>query len=208
MLAQGEQPGQSRIPDAGVPVGLVHGDAERGRVPVGRVQREPVVELPVVTRRRDEQQAAGELTTVGIDVPGHDEQVEMALSPDLPAGQGETEPAQEGEDTRYDRLVQSRPQRWRAWPEGPIRSDRLRWPLAQIGQRAKAKPSQPRKARTPGTTGWFNLGHSDGVRGRRDLSSSDVEVSCNREPPPWLSQRGRAKSWPGGRSLPERRHTL
>src|ERR1019366_4080391 len=125
MLAQGEQPGQSRIPDAGVPVGLVHGDAERGRVPVGRVQvagfrREPVVELPVVTRRRDEQQAAGELTTVGIDVPGHDEQVEMALSPDLPAGQGETEPAQEGEDTRYDRLVQSRPQRWRAWPEGPI----------------------------------------------------------------------------------------
>src|SRR5271155_4869468 len=67
--------------------------------------------------------------------------------------------------------------------------NRLRWPLAQICQRASAKPSQPRKAMTPGTKGRFNLDHMDGVGCPRDLSSSDVEVSCNREPPPWLSQR-------------------
>src|SRR5580693_1407479 len=85
---------------------------------------------------------------------------------------------------------------------------RLKWPLAQIARRARANPSQARKAMTPGTSGRFNLDHSDGPRGRRDLSSSDVEVSCNREPPPWLSQRGRANSWPGARSLPERRPTL
>src|ERR1700722_1388416 len=42
---------------------------------------------------------------------------------------------------------------------------------------------------TPGTSGRFNFGPIDGARRRRDLSSSDVDVSCNREPPPWLSQR-------------------
>src|ERR1700688_2968078 len=67
--------------------------------------------------------------------------------------------------------------------------NRLRWPLSQIRQRAMAKRSQPRKAMTPGTSGRFNLAHSDDVCCPRDLSSSDVEVSCNREPPPWLSQR-------------------
>src|ERR1700683_1209867 len=66
---------------------------------------------------------------------------------------------------------------------------RLRWPLAQICQRARAKPSQPRKAMTPGTSGRLSFDPSAGVRCRRDLSSSDVEVSCNREPPRWLSQR-------------------
>src|ERR1700730_14762908 len=67
--------------------------------------------------------------------------------------------------------------------------NRLRCPLAQICQRARAKPSQPRKAMIPGTSGRFNLDHSDGGLCRRDLSSSDVDVSCNRKPPPWLSQR-------------------
>jgi hypothetical protein len=65
--------------------------------------------------------------------------------------------------------------------------NKLRCPLAQICQRARAKPSQPKKATTPGTSGRFNLDHSDGGLGRRDLSSSDVDVSCNREPPPGLS---------------------
>src|SRR5580704_2859369 len=65
----------------------------------------------------------------------------------------------------------------------------LRCPWAQICQRARAKPSQPRKAMIPGTSGRFNLDHSDGGLCRRDLSSSDVDVSCNRKPPPWLSQR-------------------
>src|ERR1700730_17200911 len=67
--------------------------------------------------------------------------------------------------------------------------NRLRCPLAQICQRARAKPSQPRKAMIPGTSGRFNLDHSDGGLCRRDLSSSDVDVSCNRKPTPWLSQR-------------------
>src|SRR5436189_3711697 len=67
--------------------------------------------------------------------------------------------------------------------------NRLRCPLAQICQRARAKPSQPRKAMIPGTSGRFNLDHSDRGLCRRDLSSSDVDVSCNRKPPPWLSQR-------------------
>src|SRR5438105_4462594 len=67
--------------------------------------------------------------------------------------------------------------------------NRLRCPLAQICQRASAKPSQPRKAMIPGTSGRFNLDHSDGGLCRRDLSSSDVDVSCNRKPPPGLSQR-------------------
>src|SRR6266566_3371960 len=67
--------------------------------------------------------------------------------------------------------------------------NRLRCPWAQICQRARAKPSQPRKAMIPGTSGRFNLDHSDGGLCRRDLSSSDVDVSCNRKPPPWLSQR-------------------
>src|ERR1700758_751425 len=85
--------------------------------------------------------------------------------------------------------------------------NRLRCPLAQICQRARAKPSQPRKAMIPGTSGWFNLDHSDGGLCRRDLSSSDSDVSCNREPPPCLSQR-EGISWPGARSLPERLLTL
>jgi hypothetical protein len=59
VLASRHQPGHQRVPDAGVPVGLVHGDAERGRVPVGRVQREPVIELPVIARGGDQQQTAG-----------------------------------------------------------------------------------------------------------------------------------------------------
>src|ERR1700743_2532389 len=67
--------------------------------------------------------------------------------------------------------------------------NRLRWPWAQICQRARAKPSQPRKAMIPGTSGRFNLDHSDRGLCRRDLSSSGVDVSCNRKPPPWLSQR-------------------
>src|ERR1043166_4739540 len=67
--------------------------------------------------------------------------------------------------------------------------NRLRCPWAQICQRAWAKPSQPRKAMIPGTSGRFNLDHSDRGLCRRDLSSSDVDVSCNRKPPPWLSQR-------------------
>src|SRR5436309_1169987 len=41
----------------------------------------------------------------------------------------------------------------------------------------------------PGTSGRFNLDHSDCGLCPRDLSSSDVDVSCNRKPPPWLSQR-------------------
>jgi hypothetical protein len=65
--------------------------------------------------------------------------------------------------------------------------NRLRWPLAQICQRARANPSQPRNAMIPGTRGRFNVDHDAGGLGRRDLSSSDVDVSCNREPPPWLS---------------------
>src|SRR5512142_2859752 len=67
--------------------------------------------------------------------------------------------------------------------------NRLRCPLAQICQRASAKPSQPRKAMIPGTSGRFSFDHDAGGLGRRDLSSSDVDVSCNRKPPPWLSQR-------------------
>src|ERR1700742_2174827 len=67
--------------------------------------------------------------------------------------------------------------------------NRLRWPWAQICQRARAKPSEPRKAMIPGTRGRFSLDHSDGGLCRRDLSSSGVDVSCNRRPPPWLSQR-------------------
>ena len=74
--------------------------------------------------------------------------------------------------------------------------NRLRCPLAQICQRARAKPSQPRKAMIPGTSGWFSLDHSVGGLCRRDLSSSDVDVSCNRAPPPSLSQR-EGISWPG-----------
>src|SRR5580704_5204871 len=66
---------------------------------------------------------------------------------------------------------------------------RLRWPLAQICQRARANPSQPKNAIAPGTIGRLSLRHGDDVGCPRDLSSSDVEVSCNREPPPWLSQR-------------------
>src|SRR3984885_3871842 len=87
-------------------------------------------------------------------------------------------------------------------------TNRLRCPLAQTCQRARAKPSQPRKAMTPGTRGRFILDHSDGLVGPSDLSSCEVEVSCNREPPPGRSQREGANCWPGGRSLPERRHTL
>src|SRR5437764_7646721 len=86
--------------------------------------------------------------------------------------------------------------------------NRLRCPLAQICQRARAKPSQPRKAMIPGTSGRFNLDHSDDGLCRRDLSSSDVDVSCNRKPPPWLSQREGGISWSGARSLPERPLTL
>ena len=41
----------------------------------------------------------------------------------------------------------------------------------------------------PGTSGRFNLDQSDRGLCRRDLSSSDVDVSCNRKLPPWLSQR-------------------
>ena len=41
----------------------------------------------------------------------------------------------------------------------------------------------------PGTSGRFNLDHSDGGLCRTDLSSSDVDVSCKRRPPPGLSQR-------------------
>src|SRR5438045_8254072 len=67
--------------------------------------------------------------------------------------------------------------------------NRLSCPWAQICQRARAKPSQPRKAMIPGTSGRFNLDHSDCGLCPRDLSSSDVDVSCNRKPPPWLSQR-------------------
>src|SRR6202451_2983447 len=67
--------------------------------------------------------------------------------------------------------------------------NRLRWPLAQICQRARAKPSQPMNAMTPGAIGRLSFCHGDDVGCPRDLSSSDVEVSCNREPPPWLSQR-------------------
>ena len=109
VLAEREDPGQDRVPDAGVPVGLVHRDAERGGVPVGRVHREPVVELAVIPLRRHQEEAAGELGPVRVDVPGHDEQAEMPLGPDLPAGQGETEPAEEGDDPRYQRMVQPGP---------------------------------------------------------------------------------------------------
>src|SRR5579859_8291088 len=65
--------------------------------------------------------------------------------------------------------------------------NRARCPLAQICQRARTKPSQPPNAMMAGTTGRFSPRPGDGVRCRRELSSSDVEVSCNREPPPWLS---------------------
>src|SRR5437763_10748459 len=41
----------------------------------------------------------------------------------------------------------------------------------------------------PGTSGRFNRDHSDGGLCRTDLSSSGVDVSCNRRPPPGLSQR-------------------
>src|SRR5580704_9511915 len=80
--------------------------------------------------------------------------------------------------------------------------NKLRCPLAQICQRAKTKPVQPRKAMIPGTSGRFSLDHSGGGLCRRDLSSSDVDVSCNREPPPGLSQR-EGQILDQARSLPE-----
>ena len=109
VLAEGEDPGQDRVPDAGVAVRLVHRDAERGGVPVERVQREPVIELPVIPRRRHQPQPGGELGPVRVGVPGHDEQAEVALGPDLPAGQGEPEPAEESDDPRNERPVQRGP---------------------------------------------------------------------------------------------------
>ena len=159
VLAEETDPGQQRVADAGVPVGLVHRDAERGGVPVGRVQREPVVELPVVARE-----------------------------PGPAAARGGAEPG--------------------ACRRGPAMMNRLRWPLAQICQRARAKPSQPRKAMTPGTSGRFNLDHSDDGLCRRDLSSS----RRRRELQPQASTKGclgvKGTFLPGARSLPERRHTL
>ena len=58
-------------------------------------------------------------------------------------------------------------------------------------------PTDLANAITAGTIGRFSPG--DGARCRRDLSPSDVEVSCNREPPPWLSV-GKRKFWPGARA--------
>src|SRR5579862_6356593 len=54
----------------------------------------------------------------------------------------------------------------------------LRFPSAQICQRARTNPSQATKAITPATIGRSSLGHADDVRCRTDSSSSDVEVSC------------------------------
>src|SRR5579862_3264530 len=62
--------------------------------------------------------------------------------------------------------------------------NRLICPLAQISSRARTKASQPAKAITPGTSGRSSLVHRDGTAGRTDLSSSEVDVSCKREPPP------------------------
>src|SRR6516164_3943005 len=72
--------------------------------------------------------------------------------------------------------------------------NRLRFPLAQICQRARAKPSQPRKASTPGTSGRLILDHGDSSSWIRELSSSNDEVSCKHQPPPLLSA-GRTNSW-------------
>src|SRR5580700_5733418 len=66
--------------------------------------------------------------------------------------------------------------------------NRLICPLAQISRRARTKPSQPTKAIAAGTAGRSILAHSDGTAGRTDLSSSEVDVSCKREPPPGMSR--------------------
>jgi hypothetical protein len=49
-----QRPGQRGVSDPHKPVRRVHGDAERGLVQVGRIQRHPVVELAVIAGRTGE----------------------------------------------------------------------------------------------------------------------------------------------------------
>jgi hypothetical protein len=144
VLAEGDQPGQERVADPRVPVGLVHGDAERGLGPVERVQREPVVELPVVSRvvRVADHHARRQLLRMRVPVRPRAQQHKQArvpLRPDLQAGQDEAQPAEEGDHAGHDRPVQPRPQRWRSPSDG----------AAFIRSRGELQP------RTSGRNGQF-----------------------------------------------------
>ena len=148
VLAEREQPGERGIADPHVAVGPVHGDAVRRVVEVERIDRQPVEELPVVAVGRCHRHAMRQLSRVGEMPADQDEPADVAVRPGLPAGQGEGERGERGDQAGQRRPVRSRRQRAgrrRACPavravagdgrnsgrptgSGAVRHDRLRDP--------------------------------------------------------------------------------
>ena len=118
VTAAGQQPRRQRVPDPGVPVVVVDGDPVGGGVPVERVPGEPVVELPVVARRRHVADARHHLPGMAERRAGHDEQGDVAACPHPPAGERIGQPGREREDAGRDRAVEAGQ---RAGPAGPRR---------------------------------------------------------------------------------------
>ena len=110
VLAEGDQPRQRRIADPGVPVGLVHGDAERGVVEVGGIQGKPVEELAVVAIGRRGLHALRELGGVREMVAEVEEHIDVAVGPE-PAPHDEADRPHEGDQARDGGPVRPRPER-------------------------------------------------------------------------------------------------
>jgi len=111
VLAERKQPRQRGVADPHEPVRRVHGDAERRRVQVGGVQRQPVVELAVVAGGAGEDgHPARHLPRVAVHRPDPEQIGDVAVGqqhePALDRGQR----GQEGDDPGHGRPVRDRPE--------------------------------------------------------------------------------------------------
>jgi hypothetical protein len=110
MLAGGDQPGQRGVADPHEPVRVVHGDAERGPVQVGRVQRHAVVELAVVAGVAEDVHPRGQLGAAGELVADQHEVGDVAVGQQDQARDDRAQRHHEGDQAGCGRPVRGRPQ--------------------------------------------------------------------------------------------------
>ncbi len=90
-----QQPRDHRVPDPGIAVRVVDGDAVGGGVPVEGVEGEAVVELPVVPLPLHVRDPGEHQRRVAVPRAGGDEQAELPVRPARQPGDHEDEPASE-----------------------------------------------------------------------------------------------------------------
>lgn len=100
-----DEPGHYGVPDPHEPVGRVDGDAVGRLVEVERIDRQPVIELAVVTVFDSQRHARRQLGRVREVLPDQDEPADAPPGPHLPPGHHEPGGGQQRDQPGNDRPV-------------------------------------------------------------------------------------------------------